>query len=70
VGTKDLADFNIKLLFSDVCKKRNEEGLEEYYSIGLRRVLFLTVTECGALKDTYTGEAMTAEEICRIHRAW
>lgn len=33
-GTKDLADFNIKLLFSDVCKKRNDEGLEEYYSLG------------------------------------
>ena len=28
------AEFNIKLLFSDVCKKRNDEGLEEYYSLG------------------------------------
>lgn len=33
-GTKDLADFNIKLLFSDVFKKRNDEELEEYYSVG------------------------------------
>jgi len=24
-GTKVLADFNIKLLFSDVCKKRNAD---------------------------------------------
>ena len=32
--TKVLADFNIRLLFSDVCKKRNDEGLEEYYSLG------------------------------------
>ncbi|QCU73148.1 PrsW family intramembrane metalloprotease [Pseudoalteromonas distincta] len=33
-GTTDLADFNIKLLFSDVFKKRNDEELEEYYSVG------------------------------------
>jgi len=33
-GTKDITGLNIKLLFSDVLKKRNEKELEEYYSVG------------------------------------
>ncbi|MBA6293769.1 PrsW family intramembrane metalloprotease [Colwellia sp. MB3u-70] len=33
-GTKDITGFSIKLLLSDVFKKRNDKELEEYYSVG------------------------------------
>ena len=42
-------------------------SLKYLQNSGLRRVLYLSVQECGALKDTYTDESMTAEEIWRIH---